>query len=376
VYPLALVAMLCLAFRLEWHHFRPDPFMSACAALALVAIARPELTHRSSLLAGAWFGLGAGFSPKLWPLLLLLPARALWRGWRTRSPGPLAHLASYALGGVLGAAPVLVWLTAHQLWNPFLVEVVAFNSAYPKPPDGALGFLRRPLLLAAIAGAGVMGWRARTERAGTRWPLAATAGATLLGLSAILSTVQSATYNVQVATVPASVAFAFAGAAIAGRRASLVRLIFLAMFLTVSVRREVVGMLHPGVGPGDIATPDLVALMDLARARPGGGCVGFAPCHPVFCKGPAEVSLLWDVVFLHHPDPGFRARQRGYFEQAIAEIPRSRPSVVVGECLGKNPWKEAVRNGAAGEEALRVMLHELAAGYQIHANRSSLVWAR
>lgn len=374
VYPIALIAMLCFAYRFEWYRFRPDVFMSLGVTLALAVMIGRPLTHARTALAGVLLGVAACFSPKVWPLLALLPLRLAWDAWHAGSVRPLFRLASYSLGGIVAALPLAVWLSAHDLWPGFLAEVVAFNGAYPKPPPLPLRFLERPLLLGALAGVVVMAWHAWTGRGRSRWPYVALAATVVLGFSIVFFGVHAALYNQQAAAIPAGIAFAFAGAALAGRRASAARLVLFALFLAISVRREVVALAGLRDDDWRVSAQELSAFADLARATEGAQCVAFAPCHPMFCPDASELSLLWDLLFLEHPDPAFRARHRQYWKDAVDIVQTSRPAIVVDVCDDSRPWEGAVARGALTEEDLARLRRTLTDHYTSRSIGRQIVW--
>ena len=71
------------------YRFRPDPLMTllaACAVLAAVRLRRAPVWY--STLGGIAMGLGAGFSPKLAPLCLLVPVLCLFQCAAGRSLRP------------------------------------------------------------------------------------------------------------------------------------------------------------------------------------------------------------------------------------------------------------------------------------------------
>jgi hypothetical protein len=374
VRPLALVAMLALAYRFEWFSFRPDPFMSLAATLALAVVAAPRLTGGRAVLAGALFGIAGCFSPKIWPLLAVLPARLVWDARSTRRRDRLVCLLAYVAGGVLGALPVAAWLTVEGLWPDFLRDVVAFNGTFPKPPGHALRFLQRPILVGALVGVAVMVWHASTRPRAARWPHVAVAAAVLLGFSAVFFTVHSAPYNQQAATVPAAIAFAVAGAALAGRQPTTVRLLLLALILTLCIRREVTSLATFQADGWHITQAELAEFVDLTHTMPERRCAAFAPCHPVFCQDASDLSLLWDTLFMAHPDPSFRRRHEQFWKDAVRAIEQTRPSLVVQECSTTRPWDLAAEKGVLTADDLERLERTLTAGYEPRTVGRNLVW--
>ncbi|MGE3520798.1 MAG: hypothetical protein AB7J63_17790 [Vicinamibacterales bacterium] len=373
IYPLALIGMLCLSYRLEWFRFRPDPFMSLLVTLALVVITG-GVTHRRAAATGVLLAVAASFSPKVWPLLGLLPLRLGFDACRVGIRRPLTQLASYVAGGIIGILPLAGWLLSQGLLPEFLREVLAFNGAYPKPPADALRFLARPLLLAALAGAGLMVWHAWRRLDTNRWPYIALALGIVLGFSAVFFGVHAAVYNQQAAAIPAALAFAFLGASLAGRHASGVRLILLSVFLTVCIRREVTGIVTLYEPDWTIEQQEMSQFLDVTRATPGGRCVAFAPCDPVFCENPVEPAILWDLLFLEHPDPAFKARHQTYWKAAADEVIRSRPDVVVAVCDGVRPWDRAAAAGAFDRDTLDRLHAALANGYDLRTIGQQQIW--
>jgi hypothetical protein len=370
VVPALAMSVLALAVvgDYQFYRFRPDPFMALCTTLAILAATRLNRgPARYATLAGVALGLAASFSPKMFPLCLLVPVICLFEAMRRRSPGPLWLVAPNFLGFLVGIGPMLGWVAANGLLAPFWTWTMENNA-------GALGLCvyntalfvahedSKVFMALAVLGAFAV-IRSDDRPRPAAWPpaVALVVGVVLAWL-VLLVQPHHLIYNLQPFAVPAAV---LAGVAVGKLSAWDEKwapaTVVAALALLLVVTRPVVQGLTLHTRGVTIRQQDWEGLADLCRSDDA-RCIGFAPYHPVFCRDASELYLGWDLWFLE-VDWLCEAGKQSYratWRQSIDAVEQRRPTLIVRPDM----WRDAHRLGAIGDEDYRRFLHAAQTHYE------------
>ncbi|MEN6450557.1 MAG: hypothetical protein ABFC96_08710 [Thermoguttaceae bacterium] len=348
-----LLLSLSIFFDFGFHQFRPDPFMTLCTALGILAAMRLRRAPRkNSFLCGLAFGFAVSLSPKMAPLCLLMPILCLleWRQSRTLRPWGL--VIPYGLGFVLGLAPAAMWLVGQGLFGDFRHWVLAHNV------DRLNVFEYRTwqsidrgkfLTLLALAGALVMR-RAKSTATAEPWkPSRCLFVAAALAWLLPLIEPNHLMYNAQVFAMPGCVLATLLVARLVEldhwpwKLQSVLAALLVLCLVTGSAMRgttlRVRGYSVPHVA--------LQKLMDAGKSS-GATCVGFAPWHPIFCRDATDLYMAWE----QGPDvqgcvsPAGRRVYQEMWQRAMTEIFTKQPTMIVGAWV----WESAFKDGLINRE--------------------------
>lgn len=338
--PLAVPVFLCFALstlvQFEFYRFRPDPFMAASAAWALAFYTRAWITanRRALFLGSVLLGLAAGFSPKMFPLLILAPVVA----WRTGRRLDLA-----LLGGILGGVPVIAYLTMAGLWPDFWRFVIVRNQ-HTLNLDDLVATM--PTVCAATVMVAWSWYRGAFLPAGARF----VAFALLVALTIPVVEPAHLGYNLQASAVPAAVV-----ATLVVLRAAIPVYLTLPAALFILYQPLVVEGLDLSVRGSLIEQESFAAVNGCVH--PGDTCAGFAPYHPAFCRDATDLYLLWDLWLTEVPwmaEDG-KAGLRVMWKDAVERMVKAPPVVIASEGV----WRSAANDGlitGAQLDALRNFL--------------------
>jgi hypothetical protein len=351
----------------QFHRYRPDPFMSLFAALAVLAavrLGRAPLLH--SVMSGMALGLAACFSPKMAPLCLLVPVLCLLESWRSRSLRPLWLVIPNGLGFVVGIVPMVAWILSCGLFGPFVDWTITSNSHTLNFNWGeALGILVVvPVFMAFAVFGGLLVACTKAGTAKAPWPPrnGLLVGASLAWLILIIEPNHSL-YNLEAFAMPAAVL----GTALIVKTAEsdaspwAQRFALVGTALLLVAAKPAVKAIH-SVEPGwTISRSDLQDLTDLCRSDDA-RCVGFAPWHPIFCRDATDVYLYWDIRYAALPWVSATAKRR-YLEmlpRAISTIERGEPTLIVDH----ETWSMACQEQFISEAQYGRFLRAVKARYE------------
>lgn len=342
------LAMLALAFSVEFHEARPDPVMTLLASTALCLYpARGTPSSRRTLLLGLLAGLAVVVSLKALPLTLIVPMLLLTRALLGGYPW-LAPLLTYCSGGFLALFPVVLWLVSNELVPAFWFDVIALNQAMTKPWYNSFIFLQLPVF--PLAGLGALVWllssRNRpqtTTREAANGPLLLT-----LWIAAILPlalfTRHNGLYNMQLFTVPMAVGTACLTAQLLVRiRGSGFRLLLLGALLAYPTLCLASPLTRLKANNG-IPQNQLEQIIDLAR-QGSRTCTAFSPWHPIFCLDVSGLSNGWDLFFPQTiSDPEQLNRFDVLWSRGVHNTVAERPDIIVRH-TAFDPWQGALQAG-------------------------------
>jgi len=368
-------AVIGLAYRFELPLARPDPLMTLFGTAAICGIpARSPVSRARATLLGLLAGLAVSVSPKIGPMVLVVPAVMAAHALRERRLAPALALPFYGVGAVLALLPTLFWLLHHDLLAAFRFDVLDLNRALSKPWLESFGFLHAPTALPGALGA--LAWLALDRRPSPR----STHGAWLLaiwfaaGIGLGLMARHVAPYNMQMMTVPIAVGVATLAAVLWMRtRGVAFRMLLLAALLAYPTLHLASSLARLKDYWG-ISQPQLERLVELAR--PGGRtCAASSPWHPIFCHDVAGLSNDWDVLFPQRvDDPEQIARFRRLWSEGLRRTVEERPDLIVRRGADDH-WAEAVEAGMLTEAEL-ARLDALEPAYDVIRMDDGEVWVR
>ena len=123
LYMLIFVMSICISH--EMFLFRPDVFCNIFNLAAFYFLLTKHQKFWACFAAGLCFGISLSFSPKYLPLIAALPLMSVvdYKKFLYFLPRNFIYLA----GILAGLTPLVIWLKAHQLVQPFLEWVFQFN---------------------------------------------------------------------------------------------------------------------------------------------------------------------------------------------------------------------------------------------------------
>lgn len=364
-----------LACTLEFHEARPDPIMALLGTLGLCLIpARGYISSARSLLLGIIFGLSISVSPKILPMVLVVPALITWHCIRDRRLRTAATLFPYGLGIISGLLPTIFWIVHNGLFDDFFTDVFLLNNALSKSWYLSLDILRIPsYLISALGTVVLLGmYKRRSNRLANR-PLVLFL-AMIAGMVLAFLERHPARYNLQILIVPIAVGFVGFVLHLGLRRRLSYQLLLCAALLgypTSNIASSLVG-LH--IKPGSMSLDEFQKIMDLAG--PGDRtCIAFAPSHPIFCHDISGLSNGWDLTFAEQiKNPQMLERFHRLWREGIRNTIDRRPDIILRRSPA-NIWEHAVREGLISQAELHE-LDELRTAYEVRHIGNREFWIR
>lgn len=370
-------ALIMLALEMDFHVARPDPIMTLLCTAGLCLIPMyGGIANARALLLGILFGLSVSLSPKVIPMVFVVPALISLHCIRDRRLRPAIAVVPYGAGVLLALLPTAWWIFHRDLFTAFRFDVFDLNQALSKPWYLSLGILHIPICIAAILGMLVQvgTCRYRGKRFGNG-PLV-TALALAAGFALAFLARHAGRYNLQSLMIPIAVGFAgFAIYVCLRIRGRLCQLLFCAALLGYpTVHHTIVALIYQQSESGLIPLGELQEFMNLAQ--PGGRtCTAFAPFHPVFCRDISELSLGWDLFFAERiTDPRQSLRFQNLWHEGIRKTIDQRPDIILRKSA-EDYWERALKAGLVSQGELDA-LDSLRENYGIRRIGLSEVWIR
>ena len=368
-------ALITYAFSCEFYMTRPDNLMTlfATAGLCLVP-ASGAIRSMRALSLGLLFGLAFSMSSKIAPMTLVVPMLVLIQAIRDRSPILLLALFPYGLGALLAILPTLFWLSNNDLLAAFYFDVIDLNLSLSKPWHQSFKILKVAIFLPAWLG--ILAWFL------ARWntPVKHDNGFLVVSLALVCGLMLAylarhmAVYNLQVLTVPLSVAFAgLAGYLGLHLRDPASRMVLIAALLAYPVSHTAtqISMFKGNLGT---APEEIQSLFDLAR--PGGrSCIAFSPIHPVWCHSISQLSNDWDVRFGKAvKSPKQEARFQRIWKEGMERTLELQPDIILRDSAS-HIWEKALEYGLIQQQDIDA-LDRLSPQYDVILIGENEVWLK
>lgn len=368
-------AVIALAVPFGFPVARPDPLMTLFGTAALCLLPwSGTLSAWRCLALGVVAGIALSISPKVLPMMAIIPALLVIDAARNRTLLPASALAAYGIGAALGLAPTVLWVAWNDLTGPFLFDVIDLNKALNKPWHHSFGYLHAPVFFAGAIGA--LAWLAtrtrnlsRLSRAQLTLLLWLAAGVALGFLSR-----HGAPYNNLMLIIPVAVGVCCLVVVLHARiRGKRFRTLFvLAVIAYPSI--HVASPLARVYDYGGIEREHLEALIALA-ASGDRTCTAFSPWHPIFCTDVSQLANNWDAEIPNRiSDPAQLDRFRRIWQEGLAQTIRRRPHIVFRE--GPiDTWSLAVEAGMLDRGDIAA-LDAAGDGYREVAIGEGRIWLR
>jgi hypothetical protein len=326
--PFIFFTLLSFAFPLQFYWFRPDPFMAAFVAMG-IAIQVLELfsSNQRHFVCGLCLGFSASFSPKMFPLCLLVPyvaiidralfARKIWIGCLFGFMGFLA-----------GIIPVASWIIGNNLSSEFFIWAIENNSQMVNVSKKmALVSIMWGVLFFYI----ILKSTQTNRKIEFNRPLAILSGASVLALAVIAIEPNHLRYNLQCALMPCIASLIGAYYLMAKQR---IRGIFrycaaVGTIAAIGLTIFLLGLkFHLKKG---LVTHHQMQAFERCSSDLNVSCVGFAPFHPLRCQDASDLYLEWDLGFLEVSwvtDHGKEA-YRKMWRVAVDQIIQAKPAILI-----------------------------------------------
>jgi hypothetical protein len=354
---------------LQLFNLRPDLPADLCILSAfLVLLCRRRAADFA--LAGLLLGFALSLSIKYLPFLLLMPAlmlfdRAEWKRY-------LRALPAHAAGIAAGLLPLLIWLAAHRLWDPFVHWVFAFNAR--RITHGVTmvgGKLQVIPTVFGLWGCLRLLRSGREEEARLGRFLAVFAG-----LSALVYLKPSRTHYEYYEQMYVLTAVAAAAGPLAGlvRKWSADRRVMLAALFAGLVLWDGVHTAQRYLRFGLYAQVS-GSIRTLKTLAGDGEVICTTPEHPITARNAVYISTGWEYVFCLS-NPGIRAR----LKSVRTDIQSRKPTVIINRFL---TWPEGGdfpdrlrRRGVLSEREAGGLRDYLEANYTLVPVRQIEYWVR
>lgn len=368
-------AMITLACEMHFHEGRPDPLMVLIGTMGLCLIpARENISSVRALLLGIIFGVAASVSPKIMPIVLVVPALMVLHCIRDTRIRPAKALFPYTLGVMAGLLPTAVWIFHKGLVDAFFVDVFQLNAAISKPWYRTLGILHVPVYIVCVLGTIVVFWTyVRRLNRSANGPLVLSL-AMIAGFVMAFMARHGARYNLQILMVPFAVGFAGLVLHLCLRRSLSYQFLLCAALLGYPAFSIADSLVDFDTRSGAVPLKDMQTIMDLAK--PGNRtCIAFAPDHPVFCHDVSELSNGWDLTFAERlKNPQQLERFRRLWYEGIRNTLDRRPDIILRRSP-QNIWERAVKAGLIMPGELNA-LDALRSTYEVRYIGDRELWVR
>lgn len=367
-------AMITLACEMLFHEARPDPIMALTGTIGLCMIpVRGNISGARALLLGIIFGFSASVSPKILPMMLVVPALIALHCIRDRRFQP-APLITYSLGVVSGLLPTIWWIIQNGLLDRFLFDVVHLNLAVSKPWYRSFAILNIPIYIGSVLGTVVLVWTCRRRlNKLANGPLVVSL-AIIGGIVLALMARHPNRYHIQILIVPIAVGFVSLVLHLCLRRRLSYQLLLCTALLGYPAF-SVADLLAGIRGRGD-SVPQREMQMIIDLAKPGNRtCTAFAPTHPIFCHDVSGISKGWDLSFVEQlKDPQQLERFHRLWREGIQNTLDRRPDIILRRS-SQNIWEHAEDEGLITPEELSA-LDALRPAYQVRYIGGNEIWVR
>ncbi len=340
-----------MAAQLEYNRYRPDPFMAMLVAWSLLAVLRLRRDPvRYAFLAGVALGLAASFSTKMVSMCLMVPLLCVFEALRVRDWRPLLIGLPNLAGFIVGVIPAGLWLAYHGIAADFVEWTVVHNSEMVRLSNTLFRYLwsagpsLRVFAALALIGAAVAFLQMLRVPALAWSPRVGLLIALVLAWGVRAIEANHFDYNLQVMVIPVAIASALALGALLEVKFRLTALAVMVAALGVFLYRPLIGEgVHMKAAGVQLEGAALAEMIRRTR-EPGATCIGFAPYHPVFCRGASRLYLSWDLWFLEQMwmTPAGKKPYKEMWAPALRAAHATRPTLIVDSGL----WERARKRKA------------------------------
>lgn len=368
-------AMITLACGTYFHEVRPDPLMTLIGTMGLCLIPlRGNISGTRALVLGILFGLSTSVSPKVLPMVMIVPALIIFHCIRDRRFHSVPALLVYGLGVLLGLLPTVLWIVHNGLLDAFLFDVVRLNAAISKSWYRSFFIFRLPICIVSVLGAVALVWsyRRRLNRF-ANGPLVLLL-AMIAGFGLAFMARHTGRYNLQILVVPVAAGAAGLVLHLCLRRPLGHKLLLFAALLGFPMFNIADSLAGLEARDEDVKQDEMQLIMDLAR--PGNRtCTAFAPTHPVFCEDVSGLSNAWDLNLPKQlNDPRQLERFRKLWRDGIRDTLNYRPDIILRKSR-RDIWRRAEDDGLITPEELSA-LDALRSYYEIRYIGRNEIWVR